>query len=65
MSGCVANGLKREAGKAGVFWGVSVKSTRKHELTVANQRFNRKISSVRSLAQNVLYQAAGNVLLVP
>lgn len=51
--GYVDNSLKRAAGKAGVFWGVALKSTTKHKLTEANKRFNRKMSSVRSRVEHV------------
>jgi IS5 family transposase len=48
--GYVDNSLKRAARKAGVFWGVALKSSTKHKLTDANKRFNRKMSSVRTQA---------------
>lgn len=51
--GYVNNGLKRAARKAGVFWGVALKSTVKHKLTGANKRFNRKMSSVRSRVEHL------------
>src|SRR5574340_21631 len=47
-AGYASDSLKRAARKAGVFWGVALKSTAKHKLTEANRRFNRKMSSVRS-----------------
>jgi IS5 family transposase len=40
------NAIKRQAREAGVFWGVSLKGTKKHPLIGANKRFNRKMSSI-------------------
>ncbi|MFN4341430.1 MAG: IS5 family transposase [Azonexus sp.] len=51
--GYVDNSLKRAARKAGVFWGVALKSTTQHKLTEANKRFNRKMSSVRSRVEHL------------
>lgn len=36
-----------------MFWGVALKSIAKHKLTAANQRFNRKMSSVRSWVEHL------------
>ncbi len=51
--GYVDNRLKRAARKAGVFWGVALKSTTKHKLSAANKRFNHKMSSVRSRVEHI------------
>ena len=51
--GYVDNRLKRAARKAGVFWGVALKSTTKHKLSAANKRFNHKMSSVRSRVEHL------------
>jgi transposase, IS5 family len=51
--GYVDNHFKRVARKAGVFWGVSLKSTTKHKLTYANRIFNRKMSSMRSRVEHL------------
>lgn len=51
--GYVDNRLKRAARKAGVFWGVALKSTTKHKLSAANKRFNHKMSSIRSRAEHL------------
>ena len=51
--GYVDNRLKRAARKAGVFWGVALKSTTQHKLTAANKRFNHKMSSVRSRVEHL------------
>ncbi len=47
------NQIKRQARQAGVFWGVSLKGTSKHQLTGANKRFNRKMSSIRARVEHV------------
>ena len=51
--GYVNNDLKRAARKAGVFWGVSLKSSSKHKLTTANKRHNHKMSSVRARVEHL------------
>ena len=51
--GYVDNRVKRAARKAGVFWGVALKSTTKHKLSAANKRFNDKMSSVRSRVEHL------------
>ena len=51
--GYVDNRVKRAARKAGVFWGVALKSTTKHKLSAANKRFNHKMSSVRSRVEHI------------
>src|SRR5574337_1621290 len=51
--GYVDNRLKRAARKAGVFWCVALKANTQHKLTAANQRFNRKMSSVRSWVEHL------------
>jgi IS5 family transposase len=49
----VNNELKRRARKAGVFWGVSLKASKRHPLTEANKRFNRQMSSIRARVEHV------------
>jgi IS5 family transposase len=51
--GYVSNTLKRAARKAGVFWGVSLKASKKHPLSSANKRTNRKRSSIRARVEHV------------
>ena len=51
--GYVDNRVKRAARKAGVFWGVALKSTTQHKLSAANKRFNHKMSSVRSRVEHL------------
>ncbi len=50
--GYVNNTFKRQARKAGVFWGVSLKASRQRPLTEANKRFNHKMSSIRANAEH-------------
>ncbi len=45
--------FKRMARRAGVFWGLSLKATSMHKPTAANERFNRKMSSIRSGAEHL------------
>ena len=40
------NRLKRAARKAGVYWGILLKATKKYPLTAANKRTNRRLSSI-------------------
>jgi IS5 family transposase len=51
--GYVSHALKRQAREAGVFWGVLLKASRAHALTGTNQRFNRKMSSIRVRIEHV------------
>lgn len=51
--GYVNNDLKRAARKAGVFWGVSLKSSSKYKLTAANKRFNHTMSSIRARVEHL------------
>ena len=51
--GYVNNEIKRQARKAGVFWGVSLKATKKHPLTAANKWFNKKMSSIRARVEHL------------
>jgi IS5 family transposase len=51
--GYVNNQYKRDARKAGVFRGVSLKATKQHPLTSANKRFNRKMSSIRARVEHI------------
>ena len=47
------NRLKRAARKAGVYWGVLLKATKKYPLTAANKRTNRPLSSIRSRVEHI------------
>jgi len=47
------NQIKRRARQAGVFWGVSLKGTKRHPLTAANKRLNRKMSAIRARVEHV------------
>ena len=47
------NRLKRAARKAGVYWGVLLKATKKYPLTAANKRTNRRLSSIRSRVEHI------------
>lgn len=49
----VNNEWKRAARAAGVFWGVSLKSSSKHRLKSGHQRRNRQLSSVRAKVEHV------------
>ena len=49
----VSNGLKRAARKAGVYWGVLLKATKKHPLTAANKRTNKRLSSTRCRVEHI------------
>ena len=51
--GYVNNTFKRQARKAGVFWGVSLKASKQRPLTEANKRFNHKMSSIRAHVEHV------------
>jgi IS5 family transposase len=51
--GYVNNQLKRDARKAGVFWGVSLKATKQQPLSHANKRFNHKMSSIRARVEHI------------
>jgi IS5 family transposase len=51
--GYVNNSLKRAARKAGVHWGVALKSTSKHKLTAANKRTNHQRSSIRARVEHI------------
>lgn len=51
--GYVNNKYKRQARKAGVFWGVSLKASKQHPLTEANKRFNHRMSSIRARVEHV------------
>jgi len=52
-NGYVNNGLKRYAGRAGVFWGVSLKARPGHRLSEAHKRFNRRMSLIRAKIEHV------------
>ncbi len=52
--GYVNNKLKRLAGKAGRFWGVSLKASKQHPLTEANKPFNHEMSSIRARVEHVV-----------
>lgn len=51
--GYVNTSLKRAARKAGVFWGISLKSSSTYQLTAANKRFNHRMSSVRARVEHL------------
>lgn len=51
--GYVNNDLKRAARKAGVFWGVALKSSSTYKLTAANKRFNHTMSSIRARVEHL------------
>ena len=47
------NRLKRAARKAGVYWGILLKATKKYPLTAANKRTNRRLSSICSRVEHI------------
>jgi IS5 family transposase len=51
--GYVNNSFKQPGRKAGAFWGVSLKAIRQHPLTVANKRFNHRMSSIRTRVEHL------------
>ncbi len=51
--GYVNNRYKRNARAAGVFWGVSLKASKRYPLTAANKRRNHQLSSIRARVEHV------------
>lgn len=50
--GYVGDADKREARKAGIFWGVLDKGRRNHPLSLSQKKRNRKMSSIRAIVEH-------------